>query len=112
MKKINKIFVVSLIAICCLLTFAFMPMYKFTYDTNYVQISSANYNGDKFTTVNMTRSGERIKAKYFAAKDANGRSVYSRYLEWSKNKNIILLCGAAYCDASIPPKPSGLTMMD
>jgi hypothetical protein len=112
MKKINKIFVVSIIVICCLLTFAFIPMYKFSYDTNYVQISSANYNGDKFTTVNMARSasGDRIKAKYFAAKDANGRSVYSRYLDWSKNKSIILLCGAAYFDASNPPKPSGITI--
>ena len=86
-----------------------MPMYKFAYDTNYVQISSANYNGDKFTTVNMTRSGERIKAKYFAATDNNGKSVYSRYLEWSKNKNIILLCGAAYFDGS-PAKPVGITI--
>ena len=112
MKKINKIFVVSLIASCCLLTFAFIPIYKLSYDTNYVQISSANYNGDKFTTVNMARSasGDRIKAKYFAAKDNNGKSVYSRYLEWSKNKNIILFCGAAYYDLSSPPKPSGITI--
>jgi exopolysaccharide biosynthesis protein len=109
MKKINNFFVSSIIAICCLLTFAFIPVYKFNYDSNYVQISSANYNGDKFTTVNMTRSGERIKAKYFAAKDANGRSVYSRYSEWSKNKNIILLCGAAYFDGS-PAKPVGITI--
>ena len=111
MKKINKIFVVSVIASCCLLTFAFMPIYKLSYDTNYVQISSANYKGDKFTTVNMTRSGDRIKAKYFAAKDNNGKSVYSSYLEWSKNKNIILLCGAAYfCKLNNELKPCGLTI--
>ena len=116
MKKINKIFVVSLIASCCLLTFAFIPIYKLSYDTNYVQISSANYKGDKFTTVNMTRTGERIKAKYFAAKDANGRSVYSRYLEWSTNKNIILFCGAAYFEWGVPKydykkaKPAGITI--
>jgi exopolysaccharide biosynthesis protein len=110
MKKTNNFFVLTIIASCCLLTFAFMPIYKLSYDTNYVQISSANYKGDKFTTVNMTRTGERIKAKYFAAKDNNGKSVYSRYLEWATNKNIILLCGAAYYDASSPPKPSGITI--
>ncbi len=73
----------------------------FSYDEKYVQIITNIYKGDKFIFVKMRREGERIKAKYFASKEF-GNTVYERYSEWSKGKNIILACGAAYFDWGIP----------
>jgi exopolysaccharide biosynthesis protein len=108
MKKVNKSILVLVFLLFCSVALSFMSIIY--YDPNYVKISSANFNGEKFTLVNMTRSGERIKAKYFAAKDQNGSSVFKRYTEWSKNKNIVLVCGAAYFNNQ--NQPVGLTIDD
>ena len=111
MKKTNKKLLVILITVSSSLLLSFMTFFKSSYDPEYVKIGAQNYNGEKFVYVSMTRSGERIKAKYFAAKDEYGRSVYSRYAEWSKNKNVVLLCAAAYyAEVGNEKLPSGLTI--
>ena len=91
MKKIY------LIALSCL-SLGFITFIKILsgYDPNYVEVTTSVYNNEKFIMINMKREGEKIKAKYFAAKDDNGNNVYKRYTEWAKNKNIVLLTGAAY----------------
>ena len=111
MKKTNKKLLVILITVSSSLLLSFMTFFKSSYDPEYVKIGAQNYNGEKFVYVSMTRSGERIKAKYFAAKDEYGRSVYSRFTEWSKNKNVVLLCAAAYyTEVGNEKLPSGLTI--
>ena len=113
MKKTNKKLLVILITVSSSLLLSFMTFFKSSYDPEYVKIGAQNYNGEKFVYVSMTRSGERIKAKYFAAKDEYGRSVYSRFSEWSKNKNVVLLCAAAYYTENTntgEKLPSGLTI--
>jgi len=84
------------------------------YDPNYVEVTTSVYNNEKFIMINMKRDGEKVKAKYFAAKDASGNNVYKRFSEWSKNKNIILLTGAAYFTGSsyADAVPFGLTIDD
>jgi len=111
MKRTNKKLLVILITVSSSLLLSFIAFFKSSYDSEYVKIGAQNYNGEKFVYVSMTRSGERIKAKYFAAKDEYGRSVYSRFTEWSKNKNIVLLCAAAYyTEVGNEKLPSGLTI--
>ena len=96
MKKISKTLIISLLSLSCLICFGFFNLPKNNYDPAYVKIDTQNYKGAKLTTIMMTRSGERIKAKYFATNDEQGRSVYSRFIEWSKGKNIILLSNPCY----------------
>ncbi len=67
------------------------------YNSKLVETYDAAYDGEKLQMVKMNRKGERIKAKYFAAK-YNGKDVYNRYLEWSKGKNIILVSSGTYMD--------------
>ena len=87
-----------LLAVVCFIGAAFVPFKRIVagYDPNLVEVTTSVYNNDKFIMINMKRDGQRVKAKYFAAKGANGDNVYKRFTEWSKNKNIILLTGAAY----------------
>ncbi len=85
-----------------------------TYDDEYVQISTVKHGGSEYKVVYMQRgaSGKRIKAKYFAAKDFNGRKVPARYKSWAANKNIICVTSGTYmddCDAG-SAKPVGLTV--
>lgn len=79
------------------------------YDPEFVEISNVAYNNDKFTVVMMKRDGDRIKAKYFAAEDNYGNSVYNRYTEWKrKHGNIVLVSSGTYMDHE--NKPQGLTI--
>lgn len=79
------------------------------YDPDFVEISNVTYNNDKFTVVMMKRDGDRIKAKYFAARDNYGNSVYNRYEEWKKRHgNIVLVSSGTYMDNDF--KPQGLTI--
>lgn len=109
MKKIY------LIMICCI-SASFIPFKKILpgYDSNYVEVTTSFYNNEKFIMINMKREGEKVKAKYFAAKDVNGDNVFKRFTEWSKNKNIILLTGAAYFTGTnfSDAVPFGLTIDD
>lgn len=83
------------------------------YDLNYVSVNSLNYNNEKISYVAMARGGNRVKVKYFASRDFNGASVYQRYLDWSRNKNVIAVSSGTYmspsCNGADPnTKPVGL----
>ena len=80
------------------------------YNPQYIQHQILPYKGETYSIVDMSRKDGRVKVKYFAAKDNDGSSVKKRYLEWSKNKNIILYTSGTYmtsCDANLA-KPDGL----
>ncbi len=70
-----------------------------SYDVNLVEIGRGESEGVKIQYVNMNRSGQKVKAKYFAAADYGGNSVYKRYLEWSKGRSIICVTSGTYMDA-------------
>ena len=97
------------------LLLAFIPFKKImpAYDPEYVEVTTSVYNNEKFIMINMKRDGQKVKAKYFAAKK-NGDNVFKRFTEWSKNRNIILLTGAAYWTGSSynDAVPFGLTIDD
>lgn len=80
------------------------------YDPDYVNISSVLHDGDKYKLVYMKRgeSGNRIKVKYFGARDFDGTSVPDRFIKWSKGKNIICLSSGGYMDNT--QTPVGLTV--
>lgn len=83
------------------------------YDLDYVSVNSLVYNNEKISYVAMARGGNRVKVKYFASRDFNGATVYQRYMEWSKNKNVIAVSSGTYmspsCDGSDPnTRPVGL----
>lgn len=79
------------------------------YSPEYVQISEVQYEDAIFQTVIMRRDGERVKAKYFAAQDKNGNSVYNRFLQWQRTKpQIILFSNGTFVDYA--GNPQGLTI--
>jgi hypothetical protein len=87
-------------------SFAFSQLYN----PKYIQHQILPYKGETYSIVDLSRNDGRVKVKYFAAKDNDGSTVKKRYLEWSKNKNVILYTSGTYmtsCDASIA-KPDGL----
>jgi hypothetical protein len=90
--KLTKIVVVLI-----LLGLQANAVYTQIYNSKLVETYDGNYDGEKLQMVKMNRKGDRIKAKYFAAK-YNGKDVYNRYLEWSKGKNIILVSSGTYMD--------------
>lgn len=62
MKKTSFILLLSIVVLCSFVPFS-------TYDANFVEISSVSDGGYTYNVVYMNRggSGNRIKAKYFAA---------------------------------------------
>jgi hypothetical protein len=82
------------------------------YNPDYVETSSGDYKGEKIYSVLLSRKDNHVKAKYFAAKDENGKNVYSRYEKWKiDHENVILFAGGAYFDGySSSEKPVGLTI--
>ena len=79
------------------------------YSSSYVSHSYDYKNGGKVTVLNMSRKDEKVKIKYFAAKDGN-TSVYQRFLNWKYGKNIICYSSGTYmddCDVS-KSRPVGL----
>jgi uncharacterized protein YigE (DUF2233 family) len=76
------------------------------YNENYVSVSSETIDNEIYSVIEMTRKDERVKVKYFADKDLAGRSVYQRYLTWSKNKSIIASCSGTYY--GMDNKPVGI----
>lgn len=81
------------------------------YESDYVEQVNAEYKGDKYSVIKMYRDGGRVNAKYFAAQDYQGNSVYNRYQNWKQTEsNIILVSSGTYMDNSTPPKPQGLTI--
>ena len=79
-----------------------------SYDTKYVEVSTAIWNNEKYIMVSMNRDGDRIKAKYFAAKDYSGASVYQRFNNWSLGKSLVLVSSGTYMNDSY--QPVGLTI--
>jgi hypothetical protein len=82
------------------------------YENDYVEISTVTYKNEKYSSVLLSRKDDRVKAKYFAAKDEYGNNVYSRFEKWKlKNPNTILLSSGTYYDGySGSEKPVGLTI--
>lgn len=76
---------------------------KAQYDENYVLTSFERIRGELYSVVQATRKGERVKVKYFADKDQAGKSVYNRYMEWSRNKSIIAVSSGTYFDQNDHP---------
>ena len=80
------------------------------YSSDYVEISTVHYNGEKYNVISMRREGNKIKAKYFAAPDRLGNSVYERYTAFkAKYKDVILVSSGTYMDQSLTT-PEGLTI--
>ena len=92
------------------LIFAFLMLCSFNliaqYSENYVSVSSETIDNEIYSVIEMTRKDERVKVKYFADKDLAGRTVYQRYLTWSKNKSIIASCSGTYY--GMDNKPVGI----
>lgn len=85
------------------------PIVDSCYDRDYVEVSNVEYNGEKYSVVYLQRSGERIRAKYFAAKDYYGNSVHKRYENWKNtNSGIILVSSGTYWNGQ--GIPEGLTI--
>lgn len=84
------------------------------YDPEYVRLSylSLGDDGDSCSLVDMSRQGERVKVKYFADKDRSGRTVYQRYLSWSKSKSIIAVSSGTYYGKDNTNQPIGICMDD
>lgn len=84
-----------------------------SYDSKYVEFSSVSDGGYTYNVVYMNRggSGNRIKAKYFAA-NTNNTTVPLRYYNWSQSKNMIAVTSAGYMDNcySQIASPVGLTI--
>ena len=89
---------------CCSLFSIFLNA---QYDEKYVSISREVIDDELYTVVEMTRLDERVRVKYFA--DATqGRSVYNRYLAWSKNKSVIAASSGTYFSEEKIPRPVGI----
>ena len=85
------------------------------YDSDFVQVSTAKHNGYEYKVIYMERgrSGKRIKAKYFAAKDPySNKTVPQRYNEWEYGKGVICVSSGTYMDSytNPNPKPVGITV--
>jgi len=79
------------------------------YLDEYVEISSVKSPNNIFDVVTMKRTGDRVKTKYFAGRDYNGKSAYQRFLEWGiLNPNIILISNGTYLNNRNIPE--GLTI--
>ena len=78
------------------------------YDSKYVDISTLEFKDHSYDVVSMSRKDNRIKAKYFGAKDYDNTSVPNRYKQWAIGKNIICLTSAGYMDDKYIPV--GLTI--
>jgi hypothetical protein len=65
---------------------------------------------EPYAVLRMSRKNNRVKVKYFAAKNYDGTMVGKRYSEWSANKTIIAVSSGTYmtnCNAAIAA-PVGL----
>jgi ABC-type amino acid transport substrate-binding protein len=78
-----------------------------SYPGDDVEMSTVVYKGHHFKVVEINRSKERIKAKYFAFKEDN-KSVSQRYEEWKYGKSIVLVSSGTYMDGA--GTPQGLTI--
>jgi len=102
---------IRIILILGILNTSTIPKQEITscYDRDYVEVSNVDYEGEKYSVVYMQRSGDRVRAKYFAAKDYYGNSVHKRYENWrNTNPGIILVSSGTYWNGQ--GIPEGLTI--
>jgi hypothetical protein len=89
MKK--KITAVLLLALTC--SFAAEAQY----DSRYAETKTLQIKGETYAIQKMLRKDNRIKVKYFAARE-NNTTVYDRFREWSANKRIVAYSSGTYMD--------------
>lgn len=83
---------------------ALLPGDARRYDCAYVETISVAFEQDRYQVISMKRQpGNHIKAKYFAARAANGATVFQRYGQWAANKAVILTSSGTYMDNSRTP---------
>ena len=78
------------------------------FDSNFVEILSTVYKGEKYDLVSMKRDNGRIKAKYFGANEADGTTISNRFNEWALSRDNVAVISAGYKDAY--GTPVGLTV--
>ncbi len=80
------------------------------FDTDLVETSIVTIDDSQLSYIKMSRAGQRVKVKYFASKEGYNQTVYERFTEWSKNKNIIAISSGTYMDSwnLAVAKPVGL----
>jgi hypothetical protein len=103
----TKLFVFSFFVLITASSFFSKPIASSAgcYSSDYVDIASV----DDYRIVTMSRENDRVKAKYFAARDFDGKSVYERFNIWKRNNpNVILLSSGTYTDNYF--NPQGLTI--
>lgn len=103
----TKLFVFSFFVLITASSFFSKPITSSAgcYSSDYVDIASV----DDYRIVTMSRENDRVKAKYFAARDFDGKSVYERFNIWKRNNpNVILLSSGTYTDNYF--NPQGLTI--
>ncbi|MCU7551410.1 hypothetical protein OCK74_19970 [Chitinophagaceae bacterium LB-8] len=66
------------------------------YDASLVEYKSSSIAGETYSVIKMSRKGERVKVKYFAANAPDGSLVYERYQKWASNKNVIAVSSGTY----------------
>ena len=80
------------------------------FDADFVETSVLSINAEQYGYIKMSRAGQRVKVKYFASKEGYNQTVYERFTEWSRNKNIIAISSGTYMDSwnLAVAKPVGL----
>jgi hypothetical protein len=68
------------------------------FDGDFVETSVVTINNERYGYIKMSRAGQRVKVKYFASKEGYNQTVYERFAEWSRNKNIIAISSGTYMD--------------
>ena len=68
------------------------------FDADFVETAVLSINAEQYGYIKMSRAGQRVKVKYFASKEGYNQTVYERFTEWSRNKNIIAISSGTYMD--------------
>ena len=80
------------------------------FDADFVETAVLSINAEQYGYIKMSRAGQRVKVKYFASKEGYNQTVFQRFTEWSRNKNIIAISSGTYMDSwnLAEAKPVGL----
>lgn len=82
--KITKLYLLILTFIISTNSFA-------QYDSHYVERKTVQISGETISIQKLLRKNGKVKLKYFASKYYDGTSVFQRYSNWAKGRNIITL---------------------
>lgn len=80
------------------------------YDPKKVEIKTLMINSEPYGVIKLLRKDNRVKVKYFASANFNGKPVADRYYNWSSGKNVVTYSSGTYmnnCKASLA-QPVGL----